>query len=524
YGRGVWERAIDATSANGIELYLRDTTLDVGRWSTVDWLSDPESGVAPHAQVRHWESPNLKVDPPASSGTYQTTRQINYFQFVDRLVDGSEGVATVDPAVGTAVNRVYLEVHNRGVETADGVQVMLLVGNASAGLSAAPLPSGYASNVQSGLPISNANWQTVGIASISGLRIGVPQVVEFDLPSTMLPPPSGLATASHSCLLGIVHHALDQLNSMLTNADALTIDNRKVTQRNVQVVAFTGTLPPPAAPSSPLESVSALIDLYASGRRADLVIEISKQAGPVTLLLPPTIDPGVLSEGVVGGQLIKSGLLDPSVTRPPAIVERMLRESRASAVWTRSAMKQLKTYYGGTAIRFRPNSKKPFVGIKDLMLAEPATALLVFDAPHGAKLGDSWEVAVMLVQAGGIVAGGNTYRCRVALPPDDDREVQLEVELKRSAGRSEAWLGVRLGPKRKPGKGGRMKNAHVSAVAFTALGMVQPPTNLTWDSKCKAFIATISRTHNDAVIRRLTIVGRIGKLEGRRTIDLVDLV
>jgi hypothetical protein len=520
YGRGVWEREIDALTANGVELYLRDSTLDVGRWSTVDWLADPESGTSPHAQVRHWESPNLKVDPPSSAGTYQTTRQINYFQFVDQLVDGSDGVATIDPATGTAINRVYLEVHNRGVTPGDGVQVMLLMGNASAGLSAAPLPAGYATNVQMGLPISNANWQTVGIAIINGRRVGVPQVVEFDLPSTMLPPPSGLAAGSHYCLLGIVHHASDQFNSALTNADALTIAERKVTQRNLQVVAFTGTLPPPGAPRAPFESMSALIDLHADGRRADLVFDTSKLVGQVTLLLPPNIDPRVLKDGVVGGTILKAGYLDPIVERHLNMAERMLKESRASVVWSRSAIEHLRTYYGGTPIRFAPRSRRPFVGIRNLELGKPATALLVFDAPRGAKLGDSWELAVMTVQAGGVMSGGNTYRCRVVLPADDDRYVQIEAEVQRTDANRETWLAVRLWTGGKAVNGATAKGASVAAVAFTALGMVQPPHKLAWDGKCKAFVGRIPLTHGDSAVRRMTIVGWVGKLEGRKTIDL----
>jgi hypothetical protein len=44
--------------------------------------------------------------------------------------------------------RFYVQVHNRGVLPANNVRVMLLLGNASAGLPA--LPTGFAANVQSG--------------------------------------------------------------------------------------------------------------------------------------------------------------------------------------------------------------------------------------------------------------------------------------------------------------------------------------------------------------------------------------
>ena len=516
YGRGVYERALDAVSAAGIELYSRDTDLDVGRWPTVDWLSDPESGTTPPAQVRHWESPNVKVDPPASSGTYQLTKHINFFQFVDQLVDGSEGVATIDSSIGTAVNRVYVEVHNRGVTQADGVQVMLLLANASAGLAAAPLPAGYAANVQAGTPISNANWQTVGITTINGLHVGIPQVVEFDLPSTILPPPASLPAQSHYCLLAILHHPNDQFNNTEQNADALAIADRKVAQRNLQIVNFTGTLPPPDSPGTPLGAMSMLVDFFGGGRRTDLVFDTSEMKGAVTLLLPKEIDVAKLGDTIRGGKLLKAGQLDSVVEKQLRVVEGALRGGRCSATWARAAIEALKCHAGGTPIRFAAQPKARFTGIKGLLLAKPARALLAFDAPHGAKPGDSWEVAVMLVNPGGTVAGGNTYRCRVALPPDCHKDVQVVAGVKETDGKT--WdLAVQLtsGGKAATGKDGR-----VFAVAFTALGMVQPPQKLSWAEKRKAFVGTIAGMQGGAAVRRLTIVGRVGKLEGRKTINL----
>src|SRR5206468_3267443 len=41
YGRGVWEYRLDATSLSGVELYVRDTQLDQGRFTTVNFLNDP---------------------------------------------------------------------------------------------------------------------------------------------------------------------------------------------------------------------------------------------------------------------------------------------------------------------------------------------------------------------------------------------------------------------------------------------------------------------------------------------------
>src|SRR5262249_26478949 len=137
-------------------------------------------------------------------GSYQTpTTQINFFQFTE-LVDGSRTVATVDSSVGVAHNRVYVQVHNRGVTPADNVQVMLLLADAAPSLP--DLPAGYQTSVQSGTPINvGTTWQTVGIQLLNDIRVGFPKIASFDLPSTILPPPASLPGEQHRCLLALLH-------------------------------------------------------------------------------------------------------------------------------------------------------------------------------------------------------------------------------------------------------------------------------------------------------------------------------
>jgi hypothetical protein len=520
YGRGVYERAIDATSAAGVELYVRDTSLDVARWPTIDGLPDPESGTSPPATVVHWESPNIKVDPPASNGTYQATKQINFFQFVDAIVDGSDGTATIDSSKGTAVNRVYVEVHNRGVTPADGVQVMLLLANASAGLLAAPLPSGYASNVQAGTAISNANWQTVGITTLNGLTLGVPQVAEFDLPSTLLPPPSSLPAQSHYCLLALLNHSLDLFSNTDTNADSLTIADRKVAQRNLQIVNFTGTLPPPNSPSSPLSDIPALIDLYAGGREADLVIDSSIKTGGVTLLLPGSLNIKNLSKSIIGGRIVKTERLDATVKGQIALVEQTLRDSRTSVVWARAAIEQLTTLLGGTAIHFSTSAMKDRVGVKGLALMKPTKALMLFEAPKRAVLGDRWQVAVRFMQKGGAVIGGSTYRCQVVPLPDDETQIQIHIRWMKSDQAHTRNLQVRLTARGRVLGGKKPPRADVAALCFTAKGMEQPPKKFVWDEGLRSFVAHFESAAGRPAIRRLALIARVGKIEGRKTVSV----
>jgi hypothetical protein len=242
HGRGVYEYNVDADSARGVELYSRHTQLDRGRRPADDGLPDPAQ---PGAEVDHRRGPDLKVDPPDAAGGYQTpTNRLGFCDFVDALVDGSDRVATADPSGPPAVNRVYVQVHNRGVLAANGVRVLLLLAPAAGGPP--DLPAGYADRVRAGQLIEAPPWRTVGEDRVSDVRVGFPQVAAIDLPSSLLPAPGSLAGNDTFCLLALLHSDEDAFTSTQTAVDPLTRTERKAVQKVIRVVA-----PAPAAASPP---------------------------------------------------------------------------------------------------------------------------------------------------------------------------------------------------------------------------------------------------------------------------------
>src|SRR5205085_3444657 len=113
--------------AAAVELYLRHTQLDRGRRPTADGLSDP---TRPGRVVDHRRGPDIKVDTPDVAGRYQTpTNRVDFLQFVDSIDDCSRRVTVTEPGVASIVNRVYVQIHNRGIRPAD-VRVTLLLGRA----------------------------------------------------------------------------------------------------------------------------------------------------------------------------------------------------------------------------------------------------------------------------------------------------------------------------------------------------------------------------------------------------------
>jgi hypothetical protein len=292
HGRGVYERTLTEVPMPGVELYVRSTQLDQGRFAAVNNLPDPTNlGQV----VKFWRGPDIKLDTPDATGQYQfpTSGNIDFLQFVDTLTDDFQNVAT--HATANIITRVYVQVHNRGVLAADNVRVTLLLANASAGLPA--LPAGFDVNVRNGIPINTAGWHTVGSTTLNDVHVGFPKIAAFNLLSSMLPPPANLAGNQHHCVLALVHHADDQFVNTQTNVDLLSGGDRKAAHKNLTVVQFTGTLPPPMPIVVPFRIHNANLE---ERLLTDLIIDLAGYPGRVRLLLPPLNTDGDLNELIDG--------------------------------------------------------------------------------------------------------------------------------------------------------------------------------------------------------------------------------
>jgi len=292
HGRGVYERTLPDTPKQEVELYIRNTQLDQGRFPAVNDLPDP---TAQGQTVKFWRGPDIKLDTPDATGQDQfpLTGTIDFLQFVDTLTDDFQNVAT--HATANILTRVYVQVHNRGVTPANNARVMLLLANASAGLP--PLPAGFDVNVRNGLPINTADWHTVGFDTLNDVRVGFPKIAAFRLPSSMLPPPANLAGNQHQCVLALVHHADDQFTNTQTNVDMLSSSDPKAAHKNLTVVQFTGTLPPELPVVIPVRIHNANLEQLLL---TSLIVNLNGYPGRVRLLMPRVKIDGDLSELIDG--------------------------------------------------------------------------------------------------------------------------------------------------------------------------------------------------------------------------------
>jgi hypothetical protein len=404
HGCGIFEWKLDAPALPDVELYVRDTMLDTGRGVNTDGRSDPS--IFPTGPVHHYLSPNIKVDVPTPAGYQTPTTGIDFLTFNETIVDGSNGVATNSPPP-TVHNRVYVEVHNRGRVDATNVQVMAVITNAATGLA---LPAGYTANVQSGTALPGTQWATLGVVTVPVIRAGFPRVVHFDLPSTALPMPASLPGQSHWCLLAFVHAAQDAFTGTITNADALTLADRKVGQKNLHIVEFVGTPPVPGAgPGTWAILMVSGVHFNRSGR-FDLVIDSRGFPGTLHVVLPAPLVPAKPEEQVKGlrkgsAAIVKRWL---DAYRPEA--RRLFHEAK----YPEHRYKLLATAMEKVAGRTPLVSPGGGIGeVRGLPIrAKDEVALFLrIDPPRGSKVGSVWEFDVQQKDSRtGRLLGGSRYR------------------------------------------------------------------------------------------------------------------
>jgi photosystem II stability/assembly factor-like uncharacterized protein len=220
HGRSVWERPIDLATCPLVDLYVRDDAVDSGRVQpTPSGVPDPLDAAG--ALTNWWDSPDVKVDAPQP--TFQTSSRIDdYVSFEAALVHRT--------ALAGTLNRVYVQVHNRGSDRATNVQVRAFFAPASAGLPALPADFWCSGKPFVGTP-SGAVWSPIGpILTIAALEPAKPGVVEWDwyVPSS---------AARHTCILVVTTCNEDPLNGAgIFDVGQLVPGRKQVALKNLQVI------------------------------------------------------------------------------------------------------------------------------------------------------------------------------------------------------------------------------------------------------------------------------------------------
>ncbi|TKB24675.1 hypothetical protein FCL47_17750 [Desulfopila sp. IMCC35006] len=241
HGRGMYEYTLDDAQALAIELYLRDHQLDPGREGGTSTYGDPDP-TQPAINTAFGTSPDIRIDAPDSDGRYQfgDREELGFANFIGELTDNSDEVPVHRLPI---TSHVYVLVHNRGREQADGVTVVLLVSSAFAGDTPPQLPENYRLSLLANGRVENEDWTTVGSVALDDVRCANPRTARFNLPSDMLASGDNLEDGRKHALVAFVFHERDRLAGDERTVNALADSDRHVAVRYLTTSSFSGTLP-----------------------------------------------------------------------------------------------------------------------------------------------------------------------------------------------------------------------------------------------------------------------------------------
>jgi photosystem II stability/assembly factor-like uncharacterized protein len=390
HGRGLWERQLDATSAPDADLYFRDHVMATARQlptpsGVTAAFADPLQLVALGDSLWWWQCADIKVDAlEGTPPTYQMpVASVDYVAFEARLQHRN--------AQRGRVNRVYVEVHNRGIAAAANVTVKLLFANASAGLPALP------SDFWTAFPNNSTNtsvWTPVGTAKvIPSLSPAEPIVLEWEWTTPT-------SAAEHTCLLAIMDSPSNPIPAAnkVFDVNTLVQNEKRAGLKNLHVVD--------AAPGT---SQGAALGFFSRRSTAQTIRLMPAALGGwrVGLIWP---------KGNPLAPVMKAARRTRSARRSPAAAALKEQGWKANKP-TAAAIKRLKEQFGAELEKFDTSTiyvlengekgghlddvKVPAAGLRVLLLFTPP------------ERGDARATFNVVQEENGQVVGGNTFVLRV---------------------------------------------------------------------------------------------------------------
>lgn len=220
--RGAWEINVDHANMPDVEVYVRDSTVDTGRFTPSPSGPDP---FAPPAYTYFWESTDIKVDSPP----YQVTNldDVDFVFFEDDHGVAASGLIH-ENAERTKTVRVYVQVHNRGIQPATNVDVKVFFASAALGLP--DLPTGFWTNFPNNVLPAGSPWQAMAPhRTVPTIECGRPAVVGFNWTV-----PAG--QASHTCAFAVASAQNDSIATSDLNIGNVVLGQQKCALKNLAIV------------------------------------------------------------------------------------------------------------------------------------------------------------------------------------------------------------------------------------------------------------------------------------------------
>jgi hypothetical protein len=438
-GRGIWEIPLDATSGTNPDIYLRVNYADNGRRQS--WVEGAPDPTSKGFKVYHWMSSDIKVyrsslGPPAFTGLP------DYLAFAFNIGDWIDSTTHTETADQSGMDRIYVEVHNRGLTSLPAGQVrvcLLLTTVGSAGVPS--LPGGYVNSINIG---DTSNWlsgtpwvfadPTKYKFTTGPLDARTPQIVEFDVDFSAI----GLSPGDHVCAAAFVTTVGSQDQLPMpgnTNLDQLTLQDKHVAQRNLHLVT-SGSKPAPPPSRYPFFHPPAtfLINFNNAEREArtvDLVFQRPNFSGHMSVMLPK-LDISANSQAVQGFDVMQHSKLETAIATHLGhwlgdigeVMEEAGEAIEATAAKMArdvlpSEIEEVKKHNIARLDRSRVYVAKDTpvctVGGVRLPAGGHITAAVTVQAPPESKPGDRFRFDI-IQQSGNRIIGGSSYVFAVTKP------------------------------------------------------------------------------------------------------------
>ncbi len=296
-GHGMFERDVSpGATCPAVFAHVRDNVFDRGLTPSPSDVPDPEYPIPDPARpgfykpddasrLFWWTSADIKVDVPTSNPPANTLSDVDHVEFdscPSRVGNCPAGLMIdSDPKRGQ-VGRVYVQVHNRGLQPTVNTRVIALWADATTGLPLLPnnfWTTTFPASGACGPVDSSTGWNAADPASpcrtIPSIHPDVPEIVRFDW---TVPP----GAAEHTCMLAIVESVEQPLDPSIraTNERQLWVlvpNHRQIGLRNLHVVdsaAPGGTsggmggmgVPNPTRSKEPIELLISRAGMHKGGR------------------------------------------------------------------------------------------------------------------------------------------------------------------------------------------------------------------------------------------------------------------
>ena len=228
----------------------------------------------------------------------------------------------------------------------------------------------------------------------------------------MLPIPASLPGQAHFCSVVFLHSGSDPFTATQLNVDLLTLAERKVAQKNLHIVQFSGL--PPSTGTGMWARLDVAGHLFKEKGFIDLFFDLSRFAGRVSVVAPRKL----LSDATIkaaGLRPADAAGLKKWLARHRDDAKRLQWEGKFPTADLDRLLGAMKAVEGSPLVTI--NEKGSTFQRIPIGRGDVFTMFLRIDPPKGARLSDSWPFSVVQRESKtGIVQGGADYLVKINRP------------------------------------------------------------------------------------------------------------